>query len=259
MSVLLEVQHLKKSFGGIHAVDDLSFVVQKGEVLGLIGPNGSGKSTCVNLISGTYRPEAGRILFDGKEIPTGASIGARVRLGMGRTFQTPKPFGNMTVWENVLTTALQHMDFKSARLKTQDILEQTELIAYRDLLASKLPIEKRKWLDLARILTNNPKFIMLDEVMAGLNPQEMEESLQLVQKINDHGNGVTFLFIEHVMKAVVQLCSRVVVINQGQFLAEGLPQEVLTRQEVVDAYIGGKKHAESGTFKRRLRRPQGAV
>lgn len=243
MSVLLEIQHLTKSFGGIRAVNDLSFQVHKGEILGLIGPNGSGKSTCVNLISGTYKPDSGCILFCGRKLLPRDTIGDRVSLGMGRTFQTPKPFGTMNVFDNVLTVALQHYDFKRAAEKTNEILNQTGLYPNRDMLSSKLPIERRKWLDLARILVNDPSFVMLDEVMAGLNPQEMAESLELVSKINNNGSGVTFLFIEHVMKAVIRICNRVVVINQGQFLSEGEPSEVLRKKEVVDAYIGGGQDA----------------
>lgn len=237
MSTILEVKDLSIAFGGIRAVQNLSFSVEEGEILGLIGPNGSGKSTCVNLISGTYRPDSGKIIFNGKEINHNASIGDRVRLGIGRTFQTPKPFGSMTVFENVFVIALQYYDNKKAEQEALQVLEMTNLQVHRDLVSAKLPIEKRKWLDLARILINQPKFIMLDEVMAGLNPMEMQESIELLKKINQ--SGVTFLFIEHVMKAVVQLCHRVVVINQGQFLAEGAPQDVLQKEEVIKAYIGG--------------------
>lgn len=243
MSNLLEVEALSVSFGGIRAVSRLSFSVERGEILGLIGPNGSGKSTCINLISGTCLPDSGSIRFEGRELTKHDRIGDRVRLGIGRTFQTPKPFGNMTVFENVFTTALQHYDRRKAEEEAIHILTLTRLVSYRDLPSEKLPIEKRKWLDLARLLINKPKFVMLDEVMAGLNPSEMQESIQLIQEIN--ATGVTFLFVEHVMKAVLQLCNRVIVINQGQFLTSGIPEEVLQQEAVIRAYLGGESVAEA--------------
>lgn len=242
MDTILEVKNLSISFGGIRAVQNLSFSVEKGEILGLIGPNGSGKSTCINLISGTCQQDSGSIWFGGKEISRHRSIGDRVRLGMGRTFQTPKPFGNMTVFENVYTTALQHYDHRSAEVEASRVLDITRLLDNKNLISSKLPIEKRKWLDLARVLINKPTFVMLDEVMAGLNPSEMQESIQLIQDVN--ATGVTFLFVEHVVKAVLQLCHRVMVINHGQLLAAGKPADVLQQQEVIRAYIGGEKRAE---------------
>lgn len=241
MNSLLTVKDLSISFGGIHAVQNLSFEVERGEILGLIGPNGSGKSTCVNLISGTLNPDHGEIFFDGRKLTKKDTIGDRVRLGMGRTFQTPKPFGTMTVFENVFTVALQYCRPSKAKEETDRILEMTGLMENRNMVSSKLPIEKRKWLDLARILINKPKFIMLDEVMAGLNPNEMQSSLEMIRQINKE--GITFLFIEHVMKAVVDLCHRVVVINQGKFLSSGIPEQVLTEPDVVSAYLGDDNNA----------------
>lgn len=243
MSALLEVKHADISFGGIHAVKDLSFIVHAGEIVGLIGPNGSGKSPCVNLISGTYQLDAGEIWFDGKLIPKKMKAADRVPLGIGRTFQTPKPFGNMTVYDNILTCALRTRSFKEAHEKTREILALSGLDEYEEMISEKLPIEKRKLLDMARILTNNPKLIMMDEVMAGLNPIEMEESIRFVKKVNQM--GIAILFIEHVMKAVVNVCTRAIVINEGSFLSEGVPKEVLKEPAVIAAYIGGKHHAET--------------
>lgn len=239
MSVLLEAHDISISFGGIRAVQNLSFQIQRGEVLGLIGPNGAGKSTCINLITGVYMPDTGYITFDGTRMTEKHTIRERVHLGMGRTFQTPRPFGNMTVYDNVFTIALQQNSFAEAHAKAKEILEITDLAGNANMISAKLPIEMRKWLDLARILANNPKFIMMDEVMAGLNPNEMESSFQLIERLNQA--GITILFIEHVMHAVVRVCSRVLVINEGKFLAEGEPREVLNRPEVVEAYIGGKR------------------
>lgn len=234
---LLETRNLSISFGGIKAVQDLSFHIDKGEVLALIGPNGSGKSTTVNMISGVYRQDSGQVFFEGKEIDRKMSIAKRAKLGMGRTFQTPKPFGNLTVYENIFTIALQGRSFKEADEKAREILDITGLAPYSEVLASKISIEKRKWIDLARILTLDPKLVMMDEVMAGLNPSEMDENLELVKRINRQ--GITILFIEHVMKAVVSVCTRSIVLNQGRLLAEGTPQEVLSNPEVVKAYLGG--------------------
>ncbi len=243
MSALLEVKHADISFGGIHAVRDLSYTVDAGEIVALIGPNGSGKSTCVNLISGTYQLDSGEIWFDGKLIPRKMKAADRVNLGIGRTFQTPKPFGNMTVYDNILTCALRTRSFKEAHDKTREILSLSGLGEYETMVSAKLPIEKRKLLDMARILTNNPKLIMMDEVMAGLNPIEMEESIRFVKKVNQM--GIAILFIEHVMRAVVNVCTRAIVINEGRFLSEGVPQEVLKEPAVIAAYIGGKHHAET--------------
>lgn len=237
MSVLLELKNVSKSFGGIRAVQKVSFNVNKGEILGLIGPNGSGKSTCVNLITGIYMIDDGEIIFDNKKLTKKDSISARTWMGMGRTFQTPRPFGNLSVFDNVYTIALQRNNYKDAVIKTEKALEMVNLLDMKDALCTKLSIEKRKWLDLARVLVNEPRFIMMDECMAGLNPVEMEESLNLIRKLNKE--GITILFIEHVMRAVISICSRVVVLNEGKLLCEGEPREVLRRQEVIDAYLGG--------------------
>lgn len=235
MNNLLEINSLKKSFGGIHAINDVSFEIRQGELLGLIGPNGSGKSTCVNLISGTYTLDSGSILFKGKEI-SGLSIQDRVALGLGRTFQSPRPFVNLTVFESVFTIALQRNTHKAAHEKATEILKRMDMLDLKDMRSGRLPIEKRKWLDLARVLANDPEFIMLDEVMSGLNPAEMDRSLELVRRINEE--GMTVLFIEHVMSAVMKLCSRLIVMNEGTLLCEGDPQEVITSPEVITAYLG---------------------
>lgn len=235
---LLETKNLSISFGGIKAVQDLDFYLDEGEILALIGPNGSGKSTTVNMVSGVYHQDAGSIFFEGKEIDKRMSIAKRARLGMGRTFQTPKPFGNLTVYENIYAIALQNRTPRQAEEKTKEILRITELEPYKDIRSSKISIEKRKWIDLARVLANEPKLIMMDEVMAGLNPSEMENSIKLVRRINEE--GVTILFIEHVMTAVVSICTRAVVLNQGRLLAEGPCREVLKDPKVVAAYLGGE-------------------
>lgn len=234
---ILEAKDISVSFGGIKAVQNVSFNIGRQEILGLIGPNGSGKSTCVNLIAGVNALDSGEIIFDGKTLTQKDTVEKRSLMGIGRTFQTPKPFGNYTVYDNVFTAALIKCNMAEARERTEKTLEFMMLSDMRDMLSSKLPIEKRKWLDLARVLVLEPKLIMMDECMAGLNQTEMSESLALVHKINER--GIAILFIEHVMKAVLNVCSRVIVLNEGKFLCQGDPQEVLKRPEVVHAYLGG--------------------
>ena len=244
MSAILEVKDIAISFGGIKAVQGVSFQLEEGEILGLIGPNGSGKSTCVNLITNTYKADRGDVIFQGSVVPTSVGITERARMGITRTFQTPKPFGNLTVYDNIFTIALQGRSHHEAHKKTEEVLEKMELTPLAETLSAKLPIEKRKWMDMARLLTLDPKVVMMDEVMGGLNPSEMESSLEMVKRLNQ--DGITILFIEHVMKAVVNLCHRVVVLNEGRVLCDGVPEEVLKRQDVIDAYLGGGKKNARG-------------
>lgn len=242
MGKLLEVTDLSISFGGIKAVQNLTFHIEEGEVLALIGPNGSGKSTTVNMVSGVYIQNSGSIVFEGKRIPEKMSIAERAKIGIARTFQTPKPFSHLSVYDNIYTIALQKNSKAQAAELTDEILNLTKLYDLKDARNGKLSIEKRKWMDLARCMAVKPKLIMMDEVMAGLNPSEMEDSLELVRTINKE--GITVLFIEHVMKAVVSVCTRAIVLNQGRLLCEGEPMEVLNNPEVVAAYLGGEVHAD---------------
>jgi branched-chain amino acid transport system ATP-binding protein len=241
MDKILEVKDLSISFAGIKAVQHLSFSIERGEILGLIGPNGSGKSTTVNMIAGNYIQDEGDVFFEGQIVSKKMSIAKRSHLGLGRTFQTPRPFGNLSVYDNVFSISLQKYNFIDADIKTREILELSQLAPLSALAATQLPIEKRKWLDLARVLATEPKFVMMDEVMAGLNPNEMKESLDFVREINKR--GITILFIEHVMHAVVSVCHRVIVLNEGRFLYEGAPREALEDHSVIEAYIGRKKNA----------------
>jgi len=243
MDKILEVKDISISFAGIKAVQHLSFAVERGEIFGLIGPNGSGKSTTVNIIAGNYIQDEGEVFFDGHPVNKRVSIAKRSRLGLGRTFQTPRPFGNLSVYDNVFSIFLQKYNFKDADIKTQEVLELSQLSPLKDMSASQLSIEKRKWLDLARVLATESKFIMMDEVMAGLNPNEMKESIEFVRLINKQ--GITILYIEHVMSAVVAVCTRVVVLNEGKLLFEGTPRNALENSSVIEAYIGRKKHAKN--------------
>ncbi len=240
---ILEVKDLYKAFGGVKAVNHVSFSLEAGEFLGLIGPNGSGKSTCVNLISGVYTPDSGDILYNGESI-LHMSIAQRSHKGLGRTFQTPKPFLGLTVFDSVFTVYLQRFSYNASAKKTHETLEIMELAKSASMQCEKLPIEKRKWLDMARVLATDPKVIMLDEVMAGLNPAEMTESMNLVRRINQ--TGIAIIFIEHVMHAVVNLCQRIIVLEDGALLSEGEPEKVMNEERVIKAYLGGGfKHAES--------------
>ncbi len=238
MGTLLKVSNLKKSFGGVHALKDVSFDLRDGEILGLIGPNGSGKSTFVNTIAGLHQPDGGEVML-GEVNVTGLEPAIMARHGVARTFQSSRPFLNLTVLENVVIAALLH-EKTTAAAETLAI-ECIEVAGLKDLLyakASSLPIEKRRRLDLCRTLALKPKIIMLDECLAGLNPREMEEGLDLVRVLNKR--GIAIIFIEHVMKAVVSLCHRIVVLNQGELLAEGAPADVMKNTKVIAAYLGEK-------------------
>ena len=239
---ILQTENLSKCFGGIHAVKNLSIHVREGEILGLIGPNGSGKSTFVNLVAGVYKPDAGRVMFQGKDI-TALTAPELASLGICRTFQASRPFAGLSVLDNVtMGCLLRHDSIREARLRAMELIEITGLGEHAFSKSGSLPVEKRKRLDLCRALATRPKLLMLDEVMAGLNPSEMEQGLDLVRRIN--AMGITIIFIEHVIRAVLSLCSRVIVLNQGELLAEGLPREIVTNEVVIRAYLGeGYKHA----------------
>lgn len=236
MSTLVEVKNLSIAFGGVKAVQNVSFDIPQGMILGLIGPNGSGKSTCVNMISGVCKPDNGDIIYDGVKLTDKMSVAQRSVMGIGRTFQSPKPFANLSVYENIYIASLVKNSRKQAAEKTDYVLDLIGLSHLAHTRSSKLSIEKRKWLDLGRVLATDPKLLMMDEVMAGLNPSEMQDSLELVKKINRE--GITVLFIEHVMRAVLAICHETLVLDEGRLLCRGEPAEVLRRQDVIEAYIG---------------------
>ncbi len=246
---IMELKNVDKSFGGVHAINDLSFSIYEGEILGLIGPNGCGKSTSVNLMTGVYTQDKGDIIFymeDGKEIYLkDQPVTYRAKKGLGRTFQTPKPFGDLTVFDNIYTVAmLYNKSMKDAYNTAEEIIDFVGLTDIAKSKCEKLSIEKRKWLDMARVLAIKPKLLMLDECLAGLTPSEMDASLEMVRKINKR--GITILFIEHVMTAVTKLCNRVVVMEEGHFMTEGDPIEVMKKPEVIRAYLGeGYQNADA--------------
>jgi branched-chain amino acid transport system ATP-binding protein len=236
--VLLELQRVTKSFGGLTAVDNVSFSVRRGEILGLIGPNGAGKSTIVSLVMGVYQPNSGDILFQGKSLLK-LKANQVVEKGICRTFQVEKPLLNMTVAGNVLIGALlRTADRKEAREQSRVIIERLGLGKVGHVLAKNLTVQDRKRLELARALATRPTMILLDEVMAGLTPTEIDQSLRLLRKLREE--GVTILIIEHVMRAIMNISDRIVVLDYGKKIAEGGPKEIAHNPSVVEAYLGKK-------------------
>jgi branched-chain amino acid transport system ATP-binding protein len=230
------VDRLVKYFGGLAAVNGVSFEIKQGEILGLIGPNGSGKTTIFNLISGFYRPTSGAIYFKGKRID-GLKTHKICHLGIGRTFQVVKPLRRMTVLDNVIASAFCRVNtIREAREVALETLEFCGLASRKDYLAKSLTIGDRKRLEIARALATRPDLLLLDETSAGLNPTELDEAIQLIAKIRD--SGVTIIVVEHIMKVIMTISDRIHAINFGQTIAEGTPQEVAKNKAVIEAYLG---------------------
>lgn len=242
-ALLLEVNGITKRFGGLLANDNISFSVKQGEIIGIIGPNGSGKSTLFNCITGFYRPEGGRVLYQGKDI-THLSADRICKLGIARTFQIVQVISDMTVLENVMTGAfLRSRNKAAARAKAEEILRFTALWEKRDMVATSITIPDKKRLEVAMALATQPKLLMLDEAMAGLTPFELKEMLTLVRKVRE--NGITLVIVEHVMEAVMALSDRVIGINSGRKIVEDVPEKVVVNPEVIRAYLGERYHARS--------------
>ena len=235
---LLEVRNLTKRFGGVVAVDSLSFSVSAGETVSIIGPNGAGKTTVFDLITGFHNATAGEIIFDGSNL-VGKKSHQISKAGIGRTFQLVKPLRGLSVFENVLVGAFARTgDRGEARRIADDILEFTDLSSLRDAQADGLPIGLRKRLELARSLATGPKLILLDEVMSGLNPSESKQAIELIKRLRDERGISAVAGVEHVMQVVMSISDRVIVLNHGKKLAEGRPEEVASNPEVVAAYLG---------------------
>lgn len=236
-TVLLGVKNVSKYFGGLAAVNDVQFDMRKGEILGLIGPNGSGKTTMFNLITAFLPLNSGIIEFKNTKISHFKYPNKICSLGIGRTFQLVKPFNNMTVLENVMIGAFcRSNNVEDVRREATEIIEIVGMSDYKDFLASKLNVNYRKRLELARALATKPEVLLLDEPMAGLNPKETEEMIELLKRISSR--GITLLIIEHIMKAIMTLSDRIMVLHHGEKIAEGTPQEISKNQKVIDAYLG---------------------
>ena len=237
---ILVAERVSRNFGGIRAIDDLSFALKEGEIVALIGPNGAGKTTLVNLLTGVLRPSSGSIRFQGEDVTTQRPFEA-ARRGLARTFQIVQPFPKMTVLENVAAAALfggRQASVAAATVVAREQLEFTGLMPFADRSASALTLAGRKRLELAKSMAMNPKVLMLDEVNAGLNSGEIDGALKLIRQIADR--GVTILVIEHLMKVVLSLAQRVLVLHHGQLIAEGSANEIVRDQRVVEAYLGEK-------------------
>jgi len=233
---LLEIDRLTKDFGGLRAVDRLDISIQDGMILGLIGPNGAGKSTAFNCIAGLYSATSGQVIYKDDDITNLKSYDV-CRKGIARTFQLSKPFPNKSVLKNVMVGGfLWSKDRNRAEAKALEVLEFVNLIDKRDVLGKSLTVADRKRLELARALATDPALLLLDEVMAGLRPAEVEEVITIIRKINER--GITIFLIEHIMQAIMSLSDLIVVIHYGKKIAEGQPEEIASNEQVIKAYLG---------------------
>jgi len=243
-TALLEVDGIAKRFRGLRAVDNVSFTVKRGGIVALIGPNGAGKTTVFNLIAGVFRPDSGRIALDGVDI-TGLRPDQACRAGIGRTFQIVRPFGGLSVCDNVLIGALRRTtDVAAARRAALAILERIGLADKAEALAHSLTLAERKRLEIARALATEPKILLLDEVMAGLRPVEIDRMVAVFAALC-RDTGLTILLTEHVMRAVMALSHHIVVLHHGQKICEGPPEAVARDPRVLDSYLGGAEAGES--------------
>ncbi len=241
MTGLLEIRKVTKFFGGLAAINNVSFGINKGEILGLIGPNGAGKTTIFNVVNGFYSPTKGEVYFKDKKI-SGLKPHQVCKLGIARTFQVVKPLQRMSVFDNVIASA-----FLRAKNKTQaeeiamDAISFAGLYDDRDVISKGLPLGKRKKLEIARALATQPELLLLDESFAGLNPAELDESIGIIKKIKE--KGITIMIIEHHMKVIMSISDRIVVLNYGEKIAEGTPQEIGKNPLAVEAYLGEPERA----------------
>ena len=234
--MILQADNLTKTFGGLAALKGVSFGIEEGEILGLIGPNGAGKTTLFNVISGFFRPDEGRVVFAGETV-SHLKAHNLCRSGLVRTFQVVKPFGNLTALQNVMVGSfLRTADPDLARERALEVMDLVGLLECQDKAAKNLTTSDRKRLEVARALATRPRLLLLDEVMAGLNPTELVQMLEILKKIRDQ--GVTLLVIEHIMAVIMNISERILVLHHGEKIAEGAPKEVAGDKRVIDAYLG---------------------
>lgn len=236
---VLVLKEVTKNFGGVAAVNNVSLELHEGEVLGIIGPNGAGKTTLFNVIAGFYKPTHGKVIYKDKDI-SGKSPYKVCKLGLGRTFQIVQPFGDLTVLENVVVGALNRtQNMKVAKARANEILDMTKLADKKDKIASSLNIVDRKQIEIARALATKPEVLLLDEVMAGLNPTESAEVVDMIQCVRK-ATGISLLLIEHVMSVIMNLSDRVCVLDHGTLIAQGKPQEITQNERVIKSYLGDR-------------------
>jgi len=240
---LLEIKNITMKFGSLVANEDVSFDIHENEIVSLIGPNGAGKTTLFNCITGFYKPFSGKVIYEGKDI-TGMPPYEICNLGITRTFQIVKTLNEMTVKENIMTGAFLHTrNPNEVEETTNKILELTDLMTKKEVLGANLTIADRKRVEIARALATNPRILMLDECMAGLNQTEIKDVMSLCLRLKDE--GLSLLIVEHVMEAIMPISDRVVVLNAGKKITEGRPQDVVNNEEVIKAYLGVRYHAKS--------------
>jgi len=228
-------EHLTKDFGGLRAVDDVSFEVRQGEIVGLIGPNGAGKTTIFNIISGFYHPTKGSVFFKGQRID-GLRPHQVCKMGLSRTFQIVQTFASFTAFDTILLAALNRLPMSAARKRAREVLEIIGVASKADELVGNLTLPHQKALEIGKALACGPEIVLLDEMMAGLTPVEAEASMDMIRRLRE--DGITFFVVEHVMHIVMNLCERIIVINFGRKLAEGTPKEVSSNKAVIEAYLG---------------------